>query len=203
MAKKAQSPAQNASEPTQFTNTNKWTTKELAIMALMCAIGVLLSFIEIPLIPGVSFLRYDASLVPALVCGFAYSGGIGVTVGIICAVIHALFTGNWVGAVMNIIVAIAVIAPAASIYHHHRTFKGAIVALVVSAIVMIVAACIANLVIDPLFYGIPFEAVQALIVPALIPFNIAKAVINAVITLIVYKSISNLITPVKNQVRGR
>lgn len=198
-----QSNESSPNQTMQFRNTNRWTTKELAIMALMCAIAVLLSFIEIPLIPGVTFLKYDASIVPALVCGFAYSGGIGVTIGIICAAIHALFTGNWVGAIMNMIVAIAVVAPSAAIYRKRHTFKGAIVSLVVGSIVMIVAACVSNLVIDPLFYGIPLPAVQALIVPALIPFNIVKAAANAALTMVVYKSISNLITPVKDQVRGR
>ena len=35
------------------------------------------------------------------------------------------------------------------------------------------------------------------------PFNLIKAVLNAVLTLVVYKSISNLVTPKKKQVKGR
>lgn len=42
-------------------NTNAWSTKQLVTMALMCAIGVLLSFIEFPLLPGVTWLKFDAS----------------------------------------------------------------------------------------------------------------------------------------------
>lgn len=38
-------------------NTNAWSTKQLVTMALMCAIGVLLSFIEFPLLPGVTWLN--------------------------------------------------------------------------------------------------------------------------------------------------
>ena len=56
-------------------NTNKWGTRQLVTMALMCAIGVLLSFIEFPLIPGVTWLNYDASAMPAMVCGFAFGPG--------------------------------------------------------------------------------------------------------------------------------
>ena len=51
--------------------------------------------------------------------------------------------------------------------------------------------------------GVPLDAVVAMILPILTPFNLAKAGINAVLTLIVYKSISNLITPKKKQVKGR
>ena len=56
MTEKAQR-AQNL----EFTNTNKWDTRQLVTMALMCAIAALLSFIQIPLIPGVTFLTYDPS----------------------------------------------------------------------------------------------------------------------------------------------
>ena len=36
-----------------------------------------------------------------------------------------------------------------------------------------------------------------------VPFNLIKTVLNSLLTLIVYKAISNLITPKKNQVKGR
>ena len=43
----------------------------------------------------------------------------------------------------------------------------------------------------------------AMIVPILIPFNLLKGALNSVLTLIIYKSISNLITPKKDQKKGR
>ena len=50
-----------AGTPTNTTaNTNKWSTRQLVTMALMTAIGVLLSFIEFPLLPGVTWLKFDA-----------------------------------------------------------------------------------------------------------------------------------------------
>ena len=44
---------------------------------------------------------------------------------------------------------------------------------------------------------------MAMIVPILTPFNLIKGLLNAVLTLVVYKSVSNLLTPRKKQVRGR
>ena len=172
-------------------------------MALMCAIAILLSFIEFPIMPAASFLKLDIALVPAAVVGFAYGAGPGVLVGIVSAIAHGAITGNWVGAVMNIIVTLAFVIPSAAIYKRNRTFKGAVVGLVVSTVCIVVAAIIANLVIDPLFYGIPFDAVVGLIVPAILPFNIIKAIVVSILTGVVYKSISNLITPEKDQVKGR
>lgn len=193
--------AQN--QEVQLQNTNRWSTKQLVTMALMCAIAILLSFVEFPIFPAASFLKLDISFVPSAVMGFAYGTGPGVLVGIACAVAHGAISGNWVGCLMNIIACCAFIIPAAAIYRRNRTFKGAIIGLAVSIVSLVIAACIANLIVDPLFYGMPFDVVAGLIVPAILPFNVIKGIVIAVLTGIVYKSISNLITPAKDQVKGR
>ena len=185
-------------------NSNRWSTKQLVTMALMCAIAILLSFAELPpMFPMAPFLKLDAALVPATVVGFAYGSGPGVLVGIACSIAHAAITSNWVGALMNSIVAIAFIFPAAAIYKRNRTFKGGIIGLAVATVSIVVFAIIANLVIDPIFYGYPFNSVVKIIVPAILPFNIIKGIGVSILTALVYKSISNMITPEKDQVKGR
>lgn len=190
-----------ANTPT-LQNENHWSTKQLVVMALMCAIALLLSFIEFPLFPAASFLKLDFSLVPTMVVGFAYGPGPGLVVGLACAMAHAAITGNWVGCLMSCIVAVVYIVPAAIIYRRMHTMKGGIVGLVVSTICLVVGIIIANLIIDPLFYGMPFEAVAALVVPAILPFNIIKGVLVSALILLVYKSTSNLITPMKKQAKA-
>ena len=158
-------------------NTNAWSTKQLVTMALMCAIGVLLSFIEFPLLPGVTWLKFDASNMPAMVSGFAFGPGAGV---VTCFVL-----------------------PAAIIYKKKRTYPAAIGGLVLSIIAAMAGAVVGNLIVTPMWLGVPFEAVTAMIIPILIPFNLLKGLLNAVLTLVIYKSISNLITPKKDQTKGR
>ena len=196
-------PGTNAQDTYEFTNTNKWDTRQLVTMALMCAIGVLLSFVEFPLLPGVTWLKYDASAMPAMVCGFAFGPAAGLAVGVVGAVIHGILMADFSGAVMNILVVAGFILPAALVYRRSRTFKSGVVGLVLSAITATVMAILGNLVITPMWLGVPLDAVVAMILPILTPFNLIKAGINAVLTLIVYKSISNLITPKKKPVKGR
>ena len=196
-------PGTNAQDTYEFTNTNKWDTRQLVTIALMCAIGVLLSFVEFPLLPGVTWLKYDASAMPAMVCGFAFGPAAGLAVGVVGAVIHGILMADFSGAVMNILVVAGFILPAALVYRRSRTFKSGVVGLVLSAITATVMAILGNLVITPMWLGVPLDAVVAMILPILTPFNLIKAGINAVLTLIVYKSISNLITPKKKQVKGR
>ncbi len=188
---------------TALKNTNAWSTKQLVTMALLCAIGVLLSFIEFPLLPGVTWLKYDASAMPAMVCGFAYGPAGGLAVGVVGAVLHGILMADFSGAVMNILVVIGFVAPAALIYKRLHTFRGALLGLAVGILGVILMAIVGNLIITPAWLGVPLDAVIAMIVPVLIPFNLAKATLNAVLTLIVYKAISNLITPQKDQVQGR
>lgn len=184
-------------------NSNVWSTKQLVTMALMCAIAVLLSFVEFPLLPGVTWLKFDASIMPAMVVGFAFGPGSGVAVGILCAIIHGLLMADFTGAIMNIIATACFVLPAGLIYRAKRTYPAAIGGLVLSVVVATAGAIVGNLVLTPMWLGVPIDAVIAMIVPILIPFNLAKGVLNSVLTLIIYKSVSNLITPKKDQKQGR
>ena len=188
---------------TPTNNSNVWSTRQLVTMALMCAIGTLLSFIEFPLLPGVTWLKFDASNMPAMVAGFAYGPAGGVAVGVDTAIIHGLLMADFTGALMNILVVTCFVLPAALIYKKKRTYKFAIIGLVFSIIAGVIGSIIGNLLLTPSWLGVPFDAVVALIIPVLIPFNLLKGLLNSVITLIVYKSISNIITPKKDQKKGR
>lgn len=184
-------------------NTNRWSTRQLVTMALMCAISALFSFVQIPLIPGVTFLTYDPSIVPAMICGFAFGPGAGFAVGAMATVIHGLITGDWVGALMNILATLFFVVPAALAYRRMHTFKGGAIGLALGCVLATCGAILANLTIGVWFwYGTP-DAIIPLILPALVPFNLAKTVLNSVLTMVVYKAVSNLITPKKNQVKGR
>ena len=187
----------------EFANTNVWDTRQLVTMALMCAIGVLLSFIELPLLPGVTWLKYDASAMPAMVCGFAFGPAAGLSVGVVGAVIHGILMADFTGALMNILVVAGFVLPAALVYRRSRTFRSGVVGLVLSVVAATLMAILGNLLVTPAWLGVPLDAVVAMILPILTPFNLAKGALNAVLTLVVYKSVSNLVTQKKKQVKGR
>lgn len=184
-------------------NTNRWSTRQLVTMALMCAISALFSFVQIPLIPGLTFLTYDPSLMPAMVCGFAFGPGAGFVVGALAAVIHGLVLGEWVGSMMNIVATLCFVVPAAFVYRRVHTFKGAVAGLALGSAAAVAGAIIANLTIGVWFWYGSVDAIAPMILPALVPFNLVKTILNSVLTMVVYKAVSNLITPKKDQVKGR
>ena len=60
-----------------------------------------------------------------------------------------------------------------------------------------------NLTIGVWFWYGSADVILPLMIPAVIPFNLLKTILNSVLTLVVYKAVSNLITPKKKQVKGR
>ena len=196
-------PVDQTTKQVELKNTNIWSTRQLVTMALMCAISALFAFIQIPILPAAPFLTYDPSLMPAMVCGFAFGPSAGFIVGSIAAVIHGLILGEWVGSLMNICATLFYVAPAALIYKKMHTLKGAITGLLVGVVLATVGSVITNLTIGVVFWYGSVDVIAPLLLPAVVPFNLIKTVLNSLLTLIVYKAISNLITPKKNQVKGR
>ena len=74
-----------------------------------------------------------------------------------------------------------------------RQRKAALLGLAAGTLAMTAVMCVCNLVCTPLFMGSPVGEVVKLLLPAIIPFNLAKAAINSVITYLVYKPISRLV----------
>ena len=103
-----------------------------------------------------------------------------------------VFTNPY-GTIMAILVAEAHVIPAALIYRRNQTRTGAIVGIVVGAVVAIGAAIVGNIIITPLYTPTTMADVVGLIVPVLLPFNALKAALNSVVTVLVYKSISQIV----------
>jgi hypothetical protein len=82
---------------------------------------------------------------------------------------------------------------AGSIYRAHKTRKMAVVALIIGVLATTAVMAGANMLITPLFLGMPASVVKDLLLPAIIPFNLLKFSINSLVTFLLYKMISRLI----------
>ena len=189
----ASTSAKLGSHTTGVADSGRWSTRRIAMYALFVALAMATSFISFPILPNpaFSFLKYDPSGIVCLIAGFAYGPAAAAIVSVLGFVPH-VFMDPW-GTLMAVLVALALSVPAALIYRHVHTRKGAVIGLVVGALLALVAAIAGNLVITPIYTGWPVSEVAAIIVPALLPFNLIKFVIHGVVTFLVYKPISNLL----------
>lgn len=176
---------------TGVADSGRWSTRRIAVYALFVALSMAVSFIEFPLIPGVPWLKYDPSGIVCLVAGFAYGPAAAVLVSVLGFVPH-VFADPW-GSLMAIAVALAMSVPAALIYHRLRTRRGALIGIIAGAVVAVAVAIIGNLLVTPIYADMTVEQVAAMIVPALLPFNLAKLAVHGVVTFLIYKPISNLL----------
>jgi riboflavin transporter FmnP len=100
------------------------------------------------------------------------------------------------GLIMNILSSGAFVIVASVIYKFKKTFTGAIVALCSACLSMVAVMMLANLFITPYymsFAGITQKDIVKMIPTLLLPFNAIKAVLNATLTLMLYKPISNIL----------
>ena len=173
----------------------KVSTKKMAVMAMLAAVSVLLVLIHIPF-PPAPFLEYDPADIPILIGTFAY----GPTAGIIITVVVSIIQGftlsassGIIGIVMHILATGSFALVAGLIYQRKKTRKSAILALGLGVITMTVMMALMNLIFTPIFMGTPVETVAGVLLPIIIPFNLMKASINAVATLLLYKAVSRFI----------
>jgi riboflavin transporter FmnP len=124
-----------------------------------------------------------------MLLGFSFGPATGGLVGVMTAWIHGFLSGNLWGAVMNTATVLAFVLPAALFYKHNSGIASTVIGLVASAVLMVVVAIAMNLIVTPIYMGVPQEAVIAMVLPILLPFNCLKALINAVLAFVLLRSL--------------
>ena len=194
--------------------TNLFSTKQLLGLTMMAAMAAVLMFFRFPLPFAPSFMDVDLADVPVLIGGFAYGPIAGVLIALLKNIIKLITQGSttaYVGELSNFIVTSAYVFVAASYYRVHRTKEGSRIALLLGVISLTVVATLSNgFLIFPLFEklaGFPMEAIlgatQAvnplvdtyweMMIFAVVPFNLVKGSLNAVITALLYRHISRFL----------
>lgn len=162
-------------------------------VAVLGAIAFTFMYVEFPLPFFPTFLKYDPSDVPALIAAFALSPTAGVAVEFIKAVLIQLFRSGTVGGpfgiFMNLLAGITLVGVAGIYYLIEHTKAGAIKSLILGVLAMAGVMIVANIALTPIFFGIPRAGVIALVLPALLPFNLLKGTMSALVTYFVYKRI--------------
>ncbi len=171
----------------------RWSTKKIAIMGLFTAIGVILSFIELPLLGGTSFLKYDPANIPAMLGGIAFGPGPGALIGIAMQGIRGIIAANPIGSIMNIAGLLAFMLPVAILCRSVKSNPRLIIGLAIGSLLSIITMIAMNLLITPFYMGVPMNAVIEMIIPILLPFNIIKAILNSVLVFVLYKSLQKLL----------
>lgn len=183
----------------------------LVFTALFSAISVVLMYLEIsiPIVP--SFIKFDFSDLPALICSFAFGPLYGVLVCLLKNLLH-LFASQTagVGELANFVMGAIFAFTAGTVYKFNKTRKGAVISSVSAAFSMGILSLPLNyFLIYPLYYklGMAKEAILGMykaILPSVdgifsalcvfnLPFTVVKGLIVALIAFLIYKPLSPIL----------
>ena len=165
--------------------------KKIAITSVFTAIAFILTFI---FRFKVSFLTFDFKDAIIAMVALMYGPIYGMTSAGVVAFLEFLSvsdTGLY-GLIMNFISSGTFALVFGLVYKYKRTFTGAILSVILSVISVTAIMMVANYFITPYYMGVSRGDVVAFIPTLLLPFNLAKSVINATATLLLYKPITNV-----------
>jgi riboflavin transporter FmnP len=176
---------------TKLNTTEK--IKRMTIIAMLAALAYVVHFIHIP----VAFLNLDFKDVVMTIGGMYFGPITGAVLSILVPLLEypTSETGPY-GLIMNIISSGTFVIVASLIYRFKKTMTGAIVALCSAVFSMVAVMMVANLFITPYYMsyaGITQQTIITLIPTTLLPFNAVKGILNAALTLCLYKPITTVI----------
>lgn len=187
------------------------STRNVVKIAMLSAVAFVLMLVSFPLAAFFPpFLKLDLSDLPALMGGFALGPVAGILIELIKNVLNALIKGTdtgGVGELSNFIVGSFFIVPASIIYMRNKTRKSAVWGLLAGIVFMTISACFSNyylvlplyqkfMPLEQIIASAPLEIVtdmKSFILFAIVPFNLIKSSIVALVTLLIYKKLSPIL----------
>ncbi|MBQ9625507.1 MAG: ECF transporter S component [Clostridia bacterium] len=194
--------------------TNK-TTQFVVRVAMLSALGFLLMLLEFPLPFMPPWMKLDISDTAVIAAGCGLGPWGAVAVALIKNLLHFLLKNNdgtIVGEIAAFAIGVAIAVPLSFIYRRDKSRKSMLMGLVVGGIVMTVAGALLNAyVLLPVYakvFGMPIESLVAmatkvnplitdlkgLIFIAVVPFNIIKAVVLAILMMLLYNVIERTVS---------
>ncbi len=193
--------------------TGRSRTRELTQIAMLGAVAGILMNLEFPLpFLAPSFYQLDFSEIPALIGAFAMGPAAGILVELVKILIHLVTRGTMtagVGDVANFLMGCAFIVPAGILYRFHKkkSRRHAVLGMAVGVVSTTFVSCFLNaFVLLPMYgkaFGMPVQAfidmgaqvhasvtnLLGFVVLIIVPFNLFKYTLTAVIVFFIYKRI--------------
>lgn len=184
-------------------------------VGLLSAIAFVLMLLEFPMPIFPAFLKMDISDLPALIGGFSLGPMAAIIIEFIKNIFHIIFKNDGTGGVGNLanfLVGISFTVPAAIVYIRNKTRRSALIGMVLGTLFLVLLSSLANYyVLIPFYTKLYFDGnlenllavmaaanknitnVKLYVLYAVIPFNLIKALVTSLITLLIYKRVSPIL----------
>lgn len=194
--------------------------RRLTMAALMGAVAFILQYFSFSIPVLSAFAELDFSALPELIGGFILGPAGAVMIITVKLLLILIFKGTssmYTGEIQNFLLSCAYVLPAVLFYRRHRTKQGALIGILISSVISVVAAIFTNLcLIFPAYmflYGMDWNAileicsaanpwikdVPTFVAFSVVPFNIVSRAITSALTFLLYKRIS---VPLKKMIQN-
>lgn len=172
-------------------------TRKLVLTAMLGAMAYLIMLVG--RVPVVMFLKYDPKDAVISMGGFLLGPGSAAMISLVVSFFEMLTASDtgFIGFFMNVLSTCAFVLPAAWLYRKKRTLNSAALGLCIGVVCMTALMLAWNYIITPLYMGYPRAAVTELLLPVFLPFNLFKGVLNAGVTMLIYKPVSRALRRAK------
>lgn len=185
--------------------------KWVCTIGVCAAIATVLHILDFPLPFAPEFYKLDFSELPVMLCGFYLGPSAAVLCEAVKILLKLLLKGTstaFVGDFANFAVGCSLVLPAVTVYHIRKNRKFALLGLLTGTLVLTIFGSAFNAVyLLPKFaelYGIPLDAivgmgtaingritsVSTLVLFAVAPLNLIKALCVSALTLLLYKRVA-------------
>lgn len=173
-------------------NSEKINVKKLCGMAIFVAFAVVATLLTKWL--QVAHLTFDAKDAVITIAAYVYGPIPALSMSLATSLIESLVFGGDTGPygfLMNFLSTATFSLVASIIYTKKRNINGAIIGLLSAALTTTLVMLLANIFVTPFYLGLPlFDPVIMKMIPSLIlPFNLAKALMNSALALYLYKPV--------------
>lgn len=168
-------------------NDRHFPIKKMVLLAMLAAVAyIIVALIRIPV---VLFLSYEPKDVIITVGGFLLGPMASFIISFVVSLVEMVTISSTgpIGGLMNLISTCAFACTAAFVYKKRHTMGGAILGLGLGSVSMISVMLLWNWLITPLYMGVSREAVEGMLLPVFLPFNLLKSCLNSAFVLLAYK----------------
>ena len=184
-------------------------TKQLTTLAMLSALSYTL--MAVGRVPVTLFLKYDPKDIIITIGGFIFGPLSALLISSVVSLVEmvTLSETGIIGLIMNILSTVCFACTASYIYKKKHNLKGAVTGLVCGILLMVFAMLLWNYLITPLYMNVSREQVAGMLIPIFLPFNLLKGVLNAALTLLIYKPVvsglrkAHIVEIKENSIKGK
>ncbi len=174
-------------------SNSRFNVRMLTQMAMLAALSIILVYaVHFPIFPAAPFLEYDPADIMLIIGTFLYGPVPGLMLTAVVCVVQGITvsaTSGVIGILMHLVASGSFVLLAGLVYKRNKTFKGSVFALMAGTLARCVVMLIWNILLTPIFMGVPMEAVLAMLLPVILPFNLIYAAANSIIAAVVYRAV--------------